>query len=183
MHAAAAQPARPPVLRGDVVELHAIDEGDVDALLALRESSHDALLRWPTWSRDDIADLLDPDNGDGGWWIRVDGEQVGFIQHYQETDPDYLHAGMDLFLVERAQGRGAGTDAVRALARWLVDEVGHHRLIIDPAVDNARAIRCYEKVGFRPVGVMRSYERGPDGTWHDNLLMDMLADELARSRS
>jgi aminoglycoside 6'-N-acetyltransferase len=28
------------------------------------------------------------------------------------------------------------------------------------------------------VGIMRQYERGPDGTWHDGLLMDLLADEL-----
>jgi len=28
------------------------------------------------------------------------------------------------------------------------------------------------------VGRMRQYERGPDGTWHDCLLMDMLAEEL-----
>lgn len=33
-------------------------------------------------------------------------------------------------------------------------------------------------VGFRPVGVMRRYERGADGDWHDGLLMDLLADEL-----
>jgi aminoglycoside 6'-N-acetyltransferase len=64
------------------------------------------------------------------------------------------------------------------LARYLIEERGHHRLTIDPAADNAAAIRAYEKVGFRPVGRMRSYERGPDGTWHDGLLMDLLADEL-----
>jgi aminoglycoside 6'-N-acetyltransferase len=40
------------------------------------------------------------------------------------------------------------------------------------------AIRAYEKAGFRPVGVMRSYERGPDGTWHDGLLMELLAEEF-----
>ena len=39
---------------------------------------------------------------------------------------------------------------------------------------NENAIRAYAKVGFRPVGVMRSYERNADGTWHDNLLMDLL---------
>jgi aminoglycoside 6'-N-acetyltransferase len=33
-------------------------------------------------------------------------------------------------------------------------------------------------VGLRPVGVLRDYERGPDGTFHDGLLMDLLADEL-----
>jgi aminoglycoside 6'-N-acetyltransferase len=50
--------------------------------------------------------------------------------------------------------------------------------VIDPAADNAAAIRAYEKVGFRPVGVMRQYERLPGGEWHDGLLMDLLADEL-----
>jgi aminoglycoside 6'-N-acetyltransferase len=50
--------------------------------------------------------------------------------------------------------------------------------VIDPAADSAAAIRCYSKVGFRPVGIMRRYERGSDGTWHDGLLMDLLAEEL-----
>jgi mannose-6-phosphate isomerase-like protein (cupin superfamily) len=51
--------------------------------------------------------------------------------------------------------------------------------VIDPALDNGRAISCYRKVGFRPVGVMRRYERGPDGTFHDGLLMELLADRPA----
>jgi aminoglycoside 6'-N-acetyltransferase len=50
--------------------------------------------------------------------------------------------------------------------------------VIDPAADNVAAIRCYTKVGFKPVGVMRSYELGLDGAWHDGLLMDLLADDL-----
>lgn len=53
--------------------------------------------------------------------------------------------------------------------------------MIGPAADNAAAIRCYGKVGFRPVGIMRSYERGPDGTWHDGLLMDLLAEEITEA--
>ena len=58
---------------------------------------------------------------------------------------------------------------------YLFRHRGHHRLTIDPAAANDRAIRCYAKVGFRPVGVMRAYERGLDGRFHDGLLMDMLA--------
>jgi aminoglycoside 6'-N-acetyltransferase len=50
--------------------------------------------------------------------------------------------------------------------------------VIDPAADNVAAIRTYEKAGFKPVGVMRRYERLPGGEWHDGLLMDLLADEL-----
>ena len=67
---------------------------------------------------------------------------------------------------------------MRTLAHYLMDVRGHFRLTIDPAVSNARAIRSYEKVGFKPVGVMRQYERGADGTYHDGLLMDLVAGEL-----
>jgi aminoglycoside 6'-N-acetyltransferase len=72
-----------------------------------------------------------------------------------------------------------GRDAVRTLARHLVADRGHHRLVIDPAADNEPAIRCYASVGFRPVGIMRRYEHDTDGDgWHDGLLMDLLAEEI-----
>jgi hypothetical protein len=70
--------------------------------------------------------------------------------------------------------------ALLLAADWLFDQRGHHRLTIDPACCNARAIRAYEAVGFRQVGTMRRYERGADGSWHDNLLMDLLPEELRR---
>jgi aminoglycoside 6'-N-acetyltransferase len=69
-------------------------------------------------------------------------------------------------------------DAVRTLVQHLIVDRGHNRLVIDPAANNAAAIRCYSKVGLRPVGIMRRYQRGMDGTWHDGLLMDLLAGEL-----
>jgi aminoglycoside 6'-N-acetyltransferase len=64
---------------------------------------------------------------------------------------------------------------------YAIELNGHHRLTIDPAADNPAAIRAYTKVGFRPVGVQRRAERGADGTWHDSLLMDLLAEELTDS--
>ena len=106
------------------------------------------------------------------------GEVIGAIQYEEEEDPMYRHAGIDIFVTTSLHGQGFGSEAVRILARYLIEERGHHRLTIDPAADNAAAIRAYGKVGFRRVGVMRSYERGPNGTWHDGLLMEMLADEL-----
>ena len=51
---------------------------------------------------------------------------------------------------------------------------------IDPAADNDRAIAAYAKIGFRPVGRMRQYQRLRDGRWVDALLMDLLAPELVR---
>ena len=110
--------------------------------------------------------------------IERDGRVAGAIQWHEEDEPDYRHAGIDIYLDPALHGRGLGADAIRTLARHLIDDHRHHRLVIDPAVDNAAAIACYTKVGFRPVGVMRNYERGVDGTWHDGLLMDLLAEEL-----
>jgi aminoglycoside 6'-N-acetyltransferase len=110
--------------------------------------------------------------------IEIDGELAGWLGFHEELEPDYRHASMDIFLAPEVQGGRLGPAALRLAARWLIDERGHHRITIDPAAANARAIRAYASIGFRPVGVMRDYERGPDGDWHDGLLMDMLAAEL-----
>jgi aminoglycoside 6'-N-acetyltransferase len=111
--------------------------------------------------------------------ILVDGVVRGMVQYGEEDDPAYRHASIDIYVDPEVHGRGIGRDAVRTLARHLVHDRGHHRLVIDPAADNAAAIRCYTAVGFRPVGVLRDYERDADGGgWHDGLLMDLLATEL-----
>jgi len=110
--------------------------------------------------------------------IEVGGVVAGAIQYAEEVDPQYRHAGIDVYVSERFQGRGLGTEAVRLLARFLFDVRGHHRLTIDPALGNDRAIRAYENVGFRRVGVLRRYERGADGTFHDGLLLDLLREDL-----
>ena len=109
--------------------------------------------------------------------IEVDGAVAGMIQFSEELEPKYRHAGIDLFLDPALHGRGLGTEAVQQVVRLLVEERGHHRIVIDPAVDNAAAIRAYEKAGFRPVGVMRRYERDTDGHgWHDGLLMEFVVE-------
>ena len=110
--------------------------------------------------------------------IEHDGEVIGYMQFSEEESVQYHSAGIDLALHDDHQGLGYGRDAVRTLTRYLFDIRGHHRITIDPAVANERAIRCYEGVGFQPVGIMRQYERGPDSSWHDGLLMELLAGEL-----
>lgn len=112
-----------------------------------------------------------------------DGGIVGYAQAYEQLDPQYTYAGIDLFLDPAVHGRGLGTDTVGTLARWLIDGRGHHRLVIDPRADNARAIAAYTKVGFRPVGILRRYDRGRDGVLRDGLLMDLLPEELDRRQT
>lgn len=165
-------------LDGDLVHLRPATAGDAAAFEAiLREPGVHAV-----WQAADPAvdarDLAGRDDDVAVWAIEADGEIVGLIQAAEETDPRYRHGSIDIVVAERAQDRGLGTDAVRTVARWLIESRGHHRLTIDPAAHNARAIAAYAKVGFRPVGVLRRYEGDLDGSWHDGLLMDLLADEL-----
>ncbi|MEV4464410.1 GNAT family protein [Micromonospora echinofusca] len=167
------------MLRGRVVTLRPVTAGDVAALAAIRADPE--VRRW--WrGGDDLVSAVRADLADESlsvYAIEHDGRVVGAIQWYAEDDPDYRHASMDLFLDPAVRGAGLGGDAIRTLVRHLIDEHGHHRFTIDPAAANTAAVRAYAKVGFRPVGVLRRYERGEDGRWHDGLLMDLLADELA----
>jgi aminoglycoside 6'-N-acetyltransferase len=167
-------------LQGALVDLRPATAADVTALVTIR-AAPEVRVRWG--GEDDLfAEILDDIATPDLHVLVVEdrGRVVGAVQWQQEEDPMYHHAGIDIYLDPAVHGRGYGSDAVRTLARHLFDDRGHHRLVIDPAADNAAAIRCYAKVGFRTVGVMRQYERSADGSWHDGLLMELLADELVR---
>jgi RimJ/RimL family protein N-acetyltransferase len=110
--------------------------------------------------------------------IEVDGVVAGLIQYYEELEPRYRSASVDIFLDPALHGRSIGTAALRSVVRHLIEDRGHHRITIDPAAANAPAIRSYEKAGFRAVGVVRKYERDADGDdWHDGLLMELIAED------
>ena len=147
---------------------------DVQPLRAIRDEPE--VSRW--WGTLEPGELEGFVAEETAFAIEVDGEVIGAIQYAEEEDPMYRHAGIDVYVTAARHRQGYGSEAVRVLARYLIEERGHHRLTIDPSAANTAAISAYRKVGFRPVGVMRSYERGPDGTWRDGLLMDLLAEEL-----
>lgn len=166
------------ILPGADVRLRPATSDDIAALAAIRATPQ-VFERWRGGSdlaADVAEDLVDKDTHVLA--IEFDGRVVGQIQWSEEADPDYHHGTIDIYLDPEVHGRGLGLDAIRTLVRHLIDDRGIHRLTIDPAADNEPAIRCYRKAGFRPVGVMRRYERGNDGTFHDGLLMDLLAAEF-----
>jgi aminoglycoside 6'-N-acetyltransferase len=132
------------------------------------------------WWQNPQEGWLDDEADTFKYAVLLGGEVIGYAQWYEDTDQMFRHAGLDLFLDPAVHGRGLGTETVRVLATHLIDERGFHRLVIDPEVANEVAIACYRKVGFKPVGVMRRYQRDRFGEWQDGLLMDLLADELVR---
>jgi aminoglycoside 6'-N-acetyltransferase len=181
--AGAAEPGRGtllvgPDLRGERVVLRSPVEADIPRLAAIMATPE--VGRW--WMRETEeltrTRVLEGEEDTTIWVVLADGEIIGMVQAWEETEPEYRHGGIDIALHPDWHGRGLGADTVRTVARHLIDDRGHHRITIDPAAANTAAIRSYEQVGFRPVGIMREYERGNDGTWHDGLLMDLLAAEL-----
>ena len=153
---------------------------DADALTAILQEPEVAHW-WPRFDRERVLAELIAERGDEEpFVIEEDGRIVGYIQTAEELEPDFLHASIDLFLTVTAQGRGLGPEAIRILAADLIDRRGHHRITIDPVTDNVRAIAAYEKVGFRPVGRLRQYQRMRDGEWADALLMELLSVDLVR---
>jgi aminoglycoside 6'-N-acetyltransferase len=153
------------------VSLRPLRKADVPELLRIHETPE--VFRWwgsppPDFPFEDPAAIR--------FVIEHDGALAGMVQYYEEPDPDYRHAMIDLFVDPALHGHGIGTQALREVIELLVKERGHHRLTIDPATANEAAIHVYGKVGFEPVGVLHRYERDHDGAgWHDCLLMEWLA--------
>jgi aminoglycoside 6'-N-acetyltransferase len=160
------------MLQGSRLRLRPLVPGDTEVLAAIL--AEPSVRRW--WGVLEPGDLDPPDDG-VLFAIDVEGAVAGLIQYGEVDDPKYRSASIDISLGSAWQGRGLGREAVALLVGHLFAERGHHRITIDPAAANEHAIRCYASVGFAPVGVMRQYERGEDGTWHDGLLMELLAAE------
>lgn len=109
--------------------------------------------------------------------IEADQALAGWLAVDEVAQDDYPEVAFDIVLAPAAQNRGLGSDALRTAIQWFVDARGHHRFTIDPSTANVRAIRAYEAVGYRPVGVLHAYERLADGAFHDALLMELIAGE------
>jgi RimJ/RimL family protein N-acetyltransferase len=170
-------PPAPVVLTGRQVRLVPVADAHIAELRRIRATS--AVAQWwgtvdpEPWPREELEE------GEARFAVlEGDGPSApvrGMIQYFEEADPMYRHASIDIFLDPAAHGRGLGQDAVGALVRHLLTDRGHHRLVIDPAATNTAAIRCYAAVGFQTVGVMRAYERDADGSgWHDGVLMELI---------
>ena len=105
--------------------------------------------------------LTQPGHREQGY-IALDGaREVGYIQSYVvkdsgdgwwEDEQDPGARGIDQTLAdETVLGRGVGTEMVRAFLARLFEDPSVTRVQTDPDPRNARAIRCYEKAGFRAV--------------------------------
>lgn len=117
----------------------------------------------------EFGPMTDDQSTTRAYLVLGDGMPIGYIQSYvavgsgdgwwvEERDPGVR--GIDHFLAHPEQlGRGLGTAMIRAFVQRLFADPTVTRIQTDPSPENRRAIRCYEKAGFRPVGEVDT----PDG--------------------
>ena len=108
--------------------------------------------------------------------VEYEGTAIGYIQFYpleaEERDvygypPNEVIFGTDQFIGEPSYwNRGVGSSLVTAMAQYLTQGRGASKVVMDPQARNERAIRCYEKCGFRKVKLM------PEREMHEGLLRD-----------
>ncbi len=165
-------------LSGPHLVVRSASPGDEAALRSLL--SCDGVRRW--WGPPDTQDIdelvADGDPDTTVLVIEYEDQVIGLIQFHEEQDPMYRHAGIDIAIHDDHQRQGYGPEAIRLVVNHLAN-AGHHRIVIDPNAANAPAITAYERVGFRPVGLLRDYEwNAAENRWTDGLLMELLIRDL-----
>jgi aminoglycoside 6'-N-acetyltransferase len=162
-----------PLLHGARLTLRPASPADAGAIAAILAEPEVA--RW--WGPNDPASVVEEMQGCDAFVVVIGDDIAGWVLVDESQDPMYPSVGLDIALGAGYRGRGYGREALAVVIRHYIAR-GHHRFTIDPAAANERAIRTYAALGFQPVGVLRAYERAPDGGRRDGLLMDLLADEL-----
>ena len=111
-------------LRGERVVLRPLAEADVARVVEL--GADPSVARWwPGLTEESLrATARGEEEGVTAFAILEADEVAGMIQFYEEDDPEYRHAGIDVFLGPPFQGRGLGGDAVGTMARHLVRDRG-----------------------------------------------------------
>jgi aminoglycoside 6'-N-acetyltransferase len=157
-------PARSSLVTGELTVVRPATEADADILVAWHADPEVARY-WDDeqFTRDEMLLRLNAPDVDA-YIVEAGGEPVGYLQAWFDSGPHAgvhdtsVHdaAGIDMFLIPSARGRGLGSDAAKALAERLVAG-GAKRVTVDPYLGNDRAIRAWTKAGFEPVA-----EREPD---------------------
>jgi putative acetyltransferase len=114
-----------------------------------------------------------------GWFLfEVDGEPVGCVAFHRLNERHRIAEAGRFAIHPSVRGRGVGIDAARVFQRYLLGELGFHRVELQIYGFNERALAHAERCGYVREGVKRrAYLR--DGEWQDAVVFSLLQEELA----
>jgi RimJ/RimL family protein N-acetyltransferase len=104
---------------------------------------------------------------DGGWAVTDSetGDLLGQVA-LRMVELEFGQGQITYWVLPTRRRRRVATRAVRRVARWALDDLGLHRLIVQHSVANEASCRVAEKAGFAFEGTMRGHLLHADG-WHD----------------
>lgn len=169
-----------------MIRLRRAEADDVDFLVELANHPEVAPFLGARRARDPEAILEQIERSQaepaefGRLVIEVDGEPAGVMGYHRVSEQNRI-AGLEALAVHPAfRGRRLADEAARLLQRYLIGELGFHRLELECYAFNERAIAHAERSGFRREGVKRrAYER--DGQWVDSVLFALIEEDLEES--
>ena len=173
-------------IRGSRLRLRPITPDDLPTLMRwLSDPEVMAFYGLPPADLDEARRIYLEPSGLPAWKFIIEAEDraIGEIQYsYSYADVTWS-AGIDIFIGEpEARDRGLGTEAIRTLLQYLFETKGVSRVAIDPEPSNCRAVRAYEKAGFRLDGVIRRHMK-IDDRWADAAFMTILDDEWPAAKA
>jgi RimJ/RimL family protein N-acetyltransferase len=103
---------------------------------------------------------------------------IGFVNLHGVTPDNQHHRTLDIGILIAAehQGKGYGSEAVRWILNWGFQTAGLHRVGLQTASFNTRAIRLWKRLGFQEDGKDRE-ALWANGSWHDEVRFSMLEGE------
>lgn len=114
------------------------------------------------------------------WVIEADGKAVGTINVcYCDENADLC--GIAYALSYEYWGKGIMTEALRAAARFLFEEVNVRKIIAGCDSANIGSRKVMEKAGMKQEACLRQQIRRKDGTFGDDLQYGLFRDELRES--
>ena len=157
-------------LVGPLVTLRAPAHEDLDPLVAILGEPEVALW-WVGYTPQRVREEF-IDAPETARIIEVEGRTAGAMFVLRGEDPEYPTTVMHLFIGTEFRGRRIGEEAL-ALAIRSEFAAGISRVTLDPNVNNDGAIRSYERLGFKRIGVLRDYQVRPGGALEDALFLDI----------
>lgn len=159
-----------PELRGPLVVLRDPRETDVEPLAAVLAEPEVAVW-WVGYTPERVREEL-VEHPETTRIIEVEGRTAGALIVLRGDDPEYPTTIMHIFLSTAFRGRRIGEESLALAIRHEFAE-GITRITLDPNVGNEGAIRSYERLGFRRIGILRDYQVRPGGTLEDALFLDL----------
>ena len=142
-------------LRGEKVIIRSMVREDMEKMQAWRPFTDPLYSQWNRSSRssDDYIRFQAQANDPSRRWYAIEdltGRLIGRLSLRRISRRKSAHLGITLGA--DYVGQGYGSDAIRTFLVYYFLELGFEALHLDVAAPNRRAIRCYEKCGFKHIG-------------------------------